>query len=198
MKTMREANLTRKTAETDITMSLCLDGTGKSTVETGVGFLDHMLTLFASHGRFDLCVSCVGDVQVDAHHSAEDIGIVLGTLFAKALGDKKGITRYGQMILPMDEALILSAVDISGRAHLSYTVEGLTEKVGDFDTELVEEFFLAFVRTAGLTLHIRKLDGSNTHHIIEGIFKATARALRAAVKIDPALADEIPSTKGVL
>lgn len=195
---MRQSTVNRRTAETEITATLNLDGSGKSTVNTGVGFLDHMLTLFASHGRFDLTLTCVGDTQVDAHHSTEDIGIVLGGLFKQALGDKKGITRYGSMILPMDEALILAAVDFSGRAHLTYTVDGLTEKVGDFDTELTEEFFLAFVRNAECTLHIKKLDGSNTHHIIEGVFKAVSRALRTAVRIDAACADEVPSTKGVL
>ncbi len=195
---MRTATIDRKTKETDIKMSLNLDGTGRSTVDTGCGFLDHMLTLFAKHGRFDLDVTCKGDVEVDYHHTAEDVGIVLGQCVKSALGDKKGIVRYGNMILPMDEALILSAVDISGRSYLKCTFFGLTEKVGDFDTELVEEFFLAFVRNAELTLHIKQFDGENTHHIIEGTFKSVARSLKDAVAIDPKFKDEIPSTKGVL
>lgn len=195
---MRTYELTRKTAETAITLSLNLDGTGRSVIDTGCGFLNHMLTLFASHGRFDLNVSCVGDVDVDDHHTVEDIGICLGEAFKQALGEKKGIIRYGQMILPMDEALILTAVDISGRSHLAYDLEIPTEKVGTFDTELVEEFWLAFVRKAELTLHIRKLAGTNSHHIIEGCFKSAARALRQAVAIDESRKDEIPSTKGVL
>ena len=195
---MRTATIDRKTKETDIKMTLNLDGTGKSTVNTGCGFLDHMLTLFAKHGRFDLDVKCQGDIEVDYHHTAEDVGIVLGQCVKSALGDKKGIVRYGNMILPMDEALILSAVDISGRSYLKCTFFGLTEKVGDFDTELVEEFFMAFVRNAELTLHIKQFDGENTHHIIEGTFKSVARSLGAAVAIDPKFKDEIPSTKGVL
>ncbi|MBQ3551047.1 MAG: imidazoleglycerol-phosphate dehydratase HisB [Clostridia bacterium] len=195
---MRTASIDRKTNETDIKMSLNLDGEGKSTVDTGCGFLDHMLTLFAKHGRFDLDVKCQGDTEVDYHHTAEDIGIVLGQCFKTALGDKKGIIRYGNMILPMDEALILSAVDISGRSYLKCTFFGLCEKVGDFDTELVEEFFMAFVRNAELTLHIKQFDGENTHHIIEGTFKSVARSLKDAVSIDPKFANEIPSTKGVL
>ena len=195
---MRTYKLTRKTAETAITLSLNLDGTGRSVIDTGCGFLNHMLTLFASHGRFDLNVSCVGDVDVDDHHTVEDIGICLGEAFKQALGEKKGIIRYGQMILPMDEALILTAVDISGRSYLVYDLEIPTEKVGTFDTELVEEFWLAFVRKAELTLHIRKLAGTNSHHIIEGCFKSAARALRQAVAIDESRKDEIPSTKGVL
>ena len=195
---MRTYKLTRKTAETAITLSLNLDGTGRSVIDTGCGFLNHMLTLFASHGRFDLNVSCVGDVDVDDHHTVEDIGICLGKAFKQALGEKKGILRYGQMILPMDEALILTAVDISGRSYLAYDLEIPTEKVGTFDTELVEEFWLAFVRKAELTLHIRKLAGTNSHHIIEGCFKSAARALRQAVAIDESRKDEIPSTKGVL
>jgi len=195
---MRTYKLTRKTAETAITLSLNLDGTGRSVIDTGCGFLNHMLTLFASHGRFDLNVSCVGDVDVDDHHTVEDIGICLGEAFKQALGEKKGIIRYGQMILPMDEALILTAVDISGRSYLAYDLEIPTEKVGTFDTELVEEFWLAFVRKAELTLHIRKLAGTNSHHIIEGCFKSAARALRQAVAIDESRKDEIPSTKGVL
>ena len=195
---MRTYELTRKTSETAITLSLNLDGTGRSVIDTGCGFLNHMLTLFASHGRFDLNVSCVGDVDVDDHHTVEDIGICLGEAFKQALGEKKGIIRYGQMILPMDEALILTAVDISGRSYLAYDLEIPTEKVGTFDTELVEEFWLAFVRKAELTLHIRKLAGTNSHHIIEGCFKSAARALRQAVAIDESRKDEIPSTKGVL
>lgn len=195
---MRTYKLTRKTAETAITLSLNLDGTGRSVIDTGCGFLNHMLTLFASHGRFDLNVSCVGDVDVDDHHTVEDIGICLGEAFKQALGEKKGILRYGQMILPMDEALILTAVDISGRSYLAYDLEIPTEKVGTFDTELVEEFWLAFVRKAELTLHIRKLAGTNSHHIIEGCFKSAARTLRQAVAIDESRKDEIPSTKGVL
>ena len=195
---MRTASITRKTNETDIALSLNLDGSGKSDINTGCGFLNHMLTLFAKHARFDLEVKCLGDVDVDFHHTAEDIGIVLGQAFKSALSDKKGIVRYGSCILPMDEALIMSVVDISGRSFLKCSFNGLTEKVGDFDTELVEEFFTAFTRQAELTLHIRQLDGSNTHHILEGAFKSTARSLRHAVKIDEDFKDEIPSTKGVL
>lgn len=195
---MRTAGINRKTAETDITLSLNLDGTGKSEIDTGCGFLNHMLTLFAKHGRFDLSVKCVGDTEVDDHHTAEDIGICLGDAFAKALGDMRGIVRYGNMILPMDEALILSAVDISGRGKLVADLKIPTEKVGTFDTELVFEFFEAFTRRANITLHIRQLAGENSHHIIEGAFKSVARSLRAAVKIDPEAAGEIPSTKGVL
>lgn len=195
---MRQAEIKRKTNETDITLSLCLDGEGKNNVNSGNGFMDHMLTLFASHGRCDLCVTCKGDTNVDFHHSAEDIGICLGKAFADALGEKRGITRYGSVILPMDEALVLAAVDISGRACLAFDAEFPSPRVGDFDTELVEEFLTAFVREAGVTLHIKQLAGKNTHHIAEAIFKATARALRTAVRIDPDLADEIPSSKGVL
>lgn len=195
---MRTAQINRKTAETDIMLSLNLDGTGKSEIDTGCGFLNHMLTLFAKHGRFDLAVKCVGDVDVDDHHTAEDIGICLGDAFAKALGDMRGIVRYGNMTLPMDEALILSAVDISGRGKFVHDLKIPTEKVGTFDTELVFEFFEAFVRRANMTLHVRELAGENSHHIIEGAFKSVARALRMAVKIDPEAAGEIPSTKGVL
>ncbi|MBR6529522.1 MAG: imidazoleglycerol-phosphate dehydratase HisB [Firmicutes bacterium] len=194
----RTAIIDRKTAETDIKLILNIDGTGKSAINTGCGFLDHMLTLFARHGRFDLDVTCTGDTYVDYHHTAEDIGISLGKAFLEALGDKKGILRYGNFILPMDEALILSAVDISGRSYLAYGLEIPTEKVGDFDTELVEEFWLGFVRNADVTLHIRQMAGSNSHHIIEGAFKSVARSLKAAVAIDKDFADEIPSTKGVL
>jgi len=195
---MRNAEIKRKTAETDIYLNLNLDGTGSSCIATGVGFLDHMLTLFSRHGRFDLEVRCTGDTYVDDHHSVEDIGIALGQAFAAALGDKKGITRYGQMILPMDESLILTAVDLSGRGYLGFDLQIPTEKVGSFDTELVEEFFLGFVRNANCTLHIRKLAGTNSHHIIEGAFKSAGRSLRQAVAIESAFADEIPSTKGVL
>ena len=195
---MRTAEINRKTAETDIVLSLNLDGTGKGEIDTGCGFLNHMLTLFAKHGRFDLSVKCIGDTDVDDHHTAEDIGICLGDAFAKALGDMRGIVRYGNMILPMDEALILSAVDISGRGKLVADLKIPTEKVGTFDTELVFEFFEAFTRRANITLHIRQLAGENSHHIIEGAFKSVARSLRAAVKIDPEAAGEIPSTKGVL
>ena len=195
---MRNAEIKRKTAETDIYLNLNLDGTGKSCIATGVGFLDHMLTLFARHGRFDLEVRCAGDTWVDDHHSVEDIGIALGQAFAQALGDKKGINRYGQMILPMDDSLILTAVDLSGRGYLGCDLQIPTEKVGSFDTELVEEFFLGFVRNAACTLHIRKLAGTNSHHIIEGAFKSLGRSLRQAVAVDAAFADEIPSTKGVL
>jgi len=195
---MRTSEIIRKTAETDIKLSLNLDGTGKSIIETGCGFLDHMLTLFARHGRFDLDIKCQGDTYVDYHHTAEDIGIALGTAFSEALGEKRGIVRYGSFVLPMDETLVLSAVDISGRSLLKFDLEMFSPKVGDFDTELVEEFWLAFVRKAEVTLHIKKLDGTNTHHIIEGTFKSVARALKEAVSIDPIYKDEIPSTKGVL
>ena len=193
---MRTYEITRKTAETDISLSLNLDGTGKSSIDTGCGFLNHMLTLFASHGRFDLTVKCVGDTDVDDHHSAEDIGIVLGQAFQAALGDKRGITRYGSFLLPMDEALILTAVDISGRACLCYGLEIPTQKIGTFDTELVEEFFLAFTRNCPMSLHIRQMAGKNAHHIVEGAFKSVARSLKAAVALDGT--NEIPSTKGVL
>lgn len=197
-QSLRGYTIARKTAETDIAVSLGLDGTGSSEIQTGVGFLDHMLTLFAKHGRFDLTVTCQGDTQVDDHHSVEDIGIALGQAFARALGDKKGINRYGSCLLPMDEALVLVAVDFSGRDTLRYGLEISTEKVGTFDTELVKEFFMAFVRNAGLTLHIRQFDGENSHHLIEAAFKGFGRALRQAVAIDEAFRDEIPSTKGVL
>ena len=195
---MRTSEIIRKTAETDIKLTLALDGAGKCEIDTGCGFLDHMLTLFARHGRFDLTVKCTGDTNVDFHHTVEDIGICLGMALSEALGDKKGICRYGSMILPMDEALITAALDISGRSYLAYGLEIPAEKVGDFDTELCEEFWQAFVRTSSITLHIVQNAGRNSHHIIEGAFKAVARALRAAVKIDPDFADEIPSTKGVL
>ena len=195
---MRTASIQRDTLETQIALTIDLDGRGKSSVATGCGFLDHMLTLFARHGRFDLTVSCHGDHQVDDHHTVEDVGICLGTAFREALGDRKGICRYGSTTLPMDETLILSAVDISGRSMLRYTASIPTEKVGTFDTELAEEFWTAFARCAGITLHIRQLDGTNSHHIIEGMFKSVARSLRAAVAIDQDFRDEIPSTKGVL
>ena len=195
---MRKSEIKRTTAETDIELSLELDGKGVSDIDTGCGFLDHMLTLFASHGSFDLSVKCRGDVQVDYHHSVEDIGICLGDVFAKAVGDCKGIRRYGNMLLPMDEALVLCAVDVSGRAYLECGLQIPTEKVGDFDTELVEEFFAAFTRRAGVTLHFVQMNGRNSHHIIEAAFKAFARALSAAVAIDEKKADVIPSTKGML
>ena len=195
---MRTSEYKRTTAETDIALKLNLDGTGKSEIDTGCGFLNHMLTLFARHGRFDLSVTCRGDIDVDDHHTVEDIGIVLGGAFAEALGEKRGIVRYGSLMLPMDETLIAAAVDLSGRAYLGYALEIPTEKVGAFDCEMVEEFWLAFVRAAACTLHIRQMAGSNSHHIIEGTFKAVARALRQAVSVDPDFADEIPSTKGVL
>ena len=195
---MRTSEIIRNTAETQISLSLCLDGKGRSNITTGCGFLDHMLTLFSKHSRFDLDVTCKGDVEVDYHHTAEDIGIALGKAFAEALGDKKGITRYADTTLPMDETLILSAVDISGRAYLAYNANCPTAKVGDFDTELSEEFWMAFVREAGVTLHITRLAGTNSHHIIEGVFKSVARTLGKAVKVDPALEGEVPSTKGVL
>ena len=195
---MRTSNIKRTTAETDIFLTLNLDGTGASQIETGCGFLDHMLTLFARHGRFDLTLSCQGDTYVDDHHTVEDIGIALGQAFKEALGSKKGIRRYGDTILPMDESLILTAVDLSGRGYLGYDLQIPTQKVGTFDTELVEEFFLGFIRNADCTLHIRKLAGTNSHHIIEGAFKSLARSLKAAVAIDIPFADEIPSTKGVL
>ena len=195
---MRQATISRKTGETDIELTLNLDGTGESEISSGVGFLDHMLTLFARHGRVDLALSCQGDTRVDDHHSVEDIGICLGKALAEALGDKRGICRYGDTTLPMDEALVLTAVDLSGRSVLCFDLDIPTEKVGSFDTELVEEFFTALCANAGLTLHVRKLAGRNSHHIIEGCFKSFARSLRKAVAIDPAFADEVPSTKGVL
>ncbi len=195
---MRQAQIHRKTAETEIELFLSLDGKGESMVKTGCGFLDHMLTLFARHGRFDMELKCSGDTWVDYHHTAEDTGICLGQAFAEALGDMKGIERYGHIVLPMDEALILCAADFSGRAYLNCDVDIPTEKVGDFDTELFEEFMLAFVRHAGLTLHFKQLDGKNSHHIIEGCFKALGRTLKAAVRIEKGFENEIPSTKGML
>ena len=193
---MRTAEITRNTAETNISLKVNLDGTGKTEVGTGVGFLNHMLTLFAAHGKFDLEVRCVGDTDVDNHHSVEDVGICLGQAFRQALGDKRGITRYGSFLLPMDEALILAAVDISGRSSLNDALEIPTEKIGSFDTELVEEFFLGFTRSCPMSLHLRKLAGTNSHHIVEGAFKAFGRAMKAAVALDGT--DKIPSTKGVL
>ncbi len=195
---MRTAEINRKTKETDIYLSLNLDGTGKSEIDTGVGFFDHMLTLFASHGMFDLVVKCNGDLEVDAHHTVEDVGICLGKAFADALGDMKGIKRYADKIIPMDESLVLCAVDISGRPHLSLDLPVPAKKVGNFDTELVSEFFLAFIRNAKMTLHIKKLAGRNTHHIIEGCFKAFGRTLDEAVSFDPRREGVLPSTKGVL
>ncbi len=195
---MREAVINRKTAETDIKLSLQLDGTGIGKIDSGVGFLDHMLTLLAAHGHFDLNLVCKGDTNVDYHHSVEDIGIALGQAFYQALGEKKGIQRYGDVVLPMDETLVLASVDFSGRSFLGYSVHIPTEKVGDFDTELVEEFWQGFARQAECALHIRMLSGKNSHHIIEGIFKAVAHALQQAVAIDSRFANVIPSTKGVL
>ena len=195
---MRTAEIKRDTNETKITLTLNLDGSGISKISTGVGFLDHMLTLFARHGSFDLSVTCKGDVEVDDHHSTEDIGICLGSAFAEALGNMAGINRYGNIILPMDESLILCAADISGRSYLGYGLQIPTEKVGTFDTELEEEFFLAFPRKAGITLHFQQLAGTNSHHIIEGAFKAFGRVMKQAVAVDPSLGGQIPSTKGVL
>ncbi len=195
---MRQIKTARKTNETDIVLDLNFDGTGASQIDTGIGFLDHMLTLFAKHGRFDLSLTCKGDIAVDGHHTMEDIGICLGNAVREALGDCAGIMRYGSMLLPMDESLILCAIDISGRSYLGYGLDIPMQRVGSFDTELVEEFFAAFVRAAAVTLHIKQLDGKNSHHIIEGTFKAFARALAQAVSIDKERAGEIPSTKGIL
>ena len=195
---MRTSTIVRKTNETDIRLSLCLDGTGLSNIDTGCGFLNHMLTLFSRHARFDLDVKCVGDTDVDYHHTAEDIAICLGKAFSEAIGEKKGILRYADIILPMDEALIMCALDISGRGGLYFNLDIPACKVGDFDTELCEEFFRAFVRESGITLHIRQLSGSNSHHIIEGTFKAFGRVLSHGVSIDERFKDEIPSTKGVI
>ena len=193
---MRNATIKRQTAETDVMLTLELDGTGKAEITTGCGFLNHMLTLFAHHGSFDLSVQCQGDTWVDDHHTVEDVGICLGKAFADALGEKRGITRYGSFILPMDETLILSAVDISGRSCLAYDLQIPTFKIGTFDTELVEEFFLGFTRNCPMSLHIRQLAGKNSHHIVEGTFKSVARSLKAAVAPDGT--NDIPSTKGVL
>ena len=195
---MRTAEIERKTLETSVKLSLNLDGSGKTDISTSCGFLDHMLTLLAQHGGFDLSVTCVGDTDVDYHHTVEDIGICLGKAFAEALGDMRGITRYGSFMLPMDEALALVALDISGRSYLVYDVSLPSQKVGDFDTELGKEFWLGFIRNANITLHIRQLSGENTHHILEAIFKAVGRSLKAAVAIDEKNKDVIPSTKGVL
>ena len=195
---MRKAELKRKTGETNIALSLNLDGSGKSTINTGCGFLDHMLTLLAKHGLFDLTVKAKGDTNVDYHHTVEDVGICLGLAFKEALGNKAGIVRYGDTTLPMDEALILTAIDLSGRGFFVQDINISANKVGDFDTELVQEFLIAFAYNAGATLHVRQLSGSNAHHIIEGIFKSLARTLKKAVAIDPALKGEIPSSKGVL
>jgi len=194
----RAATLTRSTSETDITLSLNLDGTGQASIATGVGFFDHMLTAFARHGLFDLTVTARGDLHIDAHHTVEDVGIVLGQAFANALGDKRGITRFGQALIPMDEALAEAAVDISGRAHLAYTVDFARENLGGMDTQLVEEFFRAFTGNARLTLHLTRRAGENAHHVAESCFKAAARALRMAVSPDPRAAGVIPSTKGAL
>ena len=195
---MREAEINRKTAETDIRLRLVLEGTGRADIDTGCGFLDHMLDLFACHGRFDLYIKCKGDTRVDYHHSVEDIGIALGQAFSQCLGDKRGICRYGSIILPMDEALVLVALDISGRSYLGWEAEIPAQKVGDFDCELAEEFAAAFSRSAGITLHIRKLAGRNSHHIIEAVFKALARVMAAACAVNPDMRDEIPSSKGIL
>lgn len=195
---MRTAEISRKTAETDIYLYINLDGTGKNDINTGCGFLDHMLTLFSAHSKFDLTVKCKGDTYVDYHHTVEDIGISLGIAISEALGDKKGITRYGDTVLAMDEAVILTSVDFSGRTFLGYSLKIPTEKVGDFDTELVEEFWYGFVRKAECALHIKMLAGTNSHHIIEGAFKSAARSLRKATDVDLKFANEIPSTKGVL
>ena len=195
---MRTSDINRQTNETVISLKLNIDGSGESTVDTGCGFLDHMLTLLARHGRFDLALKCVGDTQVDYHHTVEDVGIVLGKALREALGDMRGIMRYGSFTLPMDESLILSAVDISGRSYLGYALQIPSQRVGDFDTELTREFFEALVRNAGITLHIRQLEGYNSHHIIEGAFKSVARALKEAVEIEEQYKNEIPSTKGVL
>lgn len=195
---MRKSEIARKTAETDIRLCLELDGTGLNDIDTGCGFLDHMLTLFAVHGRFDLTVKCVGDTSVDYHHTVEDIGICLGDALRVALGDKAGVNRYGSALVPMDETLVLAAVDLSGRGHLNFNLRIPTEKIGDFDSELVEEFFTSLTREACITIHLKEMDGSNSHHIAEAAFKACARALRDAVRVDPSLAGAVPSSKGVL
>jgi imidazoleglycerol-phosphate dehydratase len=195
---MRSSEIKRETAETKIVLTLDIDGSGRSDIDTGVGFLDHMLTLFARHSRMDISVKANGDTYVDDHHTVEDVGIALGQALAEALGDKRGIVRYGSCILPMDEALIMSAVDISGRSYLGYEMDIPSQKVGSFDTELAEEFWLGLVRNAGITLHIRQMAGNNSHHIIEGAFKSVARSLRQALAIDAEYSSEIPSTKGLL
>ncbi len=195
---MRTSTITRNTEETKINLTLNLDGMGESKIDTGCGFFDHMLTLFSKHSKIDLDVTCKGDTNVDYHHTVEDVGIVLGKALLEALGDKKGINRYADTILPMDESLILTAIDISGRSYLGFDVLFPSQKIGDFDTELVEEFFMALVRSAEITLHIKKMAGENSHHIAEGIFKSFARSLRAAVALDENFKDQLPSTKGVL
>ena len=195
---MRSAQIERNTKETQVYISLDLDGTGKGNIDTGCGFLNHMLELFTRHGDFDLTVACHGDTQVDYHHTTEDIGICLGMAFTQALGDKRGIIRYGQFLLPMDETLVLCAVDLSGRDYLGWSVDLPTEKVGDFDTELAKEFWLGFVRNCPCSLHVRQLAGENTHHILEAVFKGTGRALHMAVDWDVNHTGEIPSTKGLL
>lgn len=195
---MRTVNCKRETNETKIALSLNLDGTGSAAVNSGCGFLNHMLELFARHGDFDLRLDCDGDTDVDFHHSVEDTGIVLGQAFTDALGDKRGIHRYGQFLLPMDESLVLCACDLSGRGYLGWAVDLPSQKVGDFDTELAKEFWLAFVRTCPASLHIREIAGENTHHILEAVFKGMGRALKMAVAPDEKHAGEIPSTKGVL
>ncbi len=196
--TARTTTITRKTAETDITITLNLDGSGASTIETGIGFLDHMLTALARHALFDLQVEAVGDLHIDFHHTTEDIGIVLGQAILKALGEKRGITRFGHAVVPMDEALVEAAIDISGRAHCSWSVVFARPKVGEMDTELFEEFFRALAGNAVLTLHVRELAGTNAHHVAEACFKSVARALRQAVTLDPRLGGAVPSTKGSL
>ena len=195
---MRTSTIKRNTEETKIELSLNLDGKGESKIDTGCGFFDHMLALFSKHAKIDLEVVCKGDTNVDYHHTVEDIGIVLGKAILQALCDKKGINRYADTILPMDESLILTALDISGRSFLGFDVVFPTQKIGDFDTELVEEFFMALTRCAEITLHIKKMAGENSHHIAEGIFKSFARSLRTAVALDENFKDQLPSTKGVL
>lgn len=194
----RTAELKRTTAETDIYVSVDLDGNGETSIASGIGFLDHMLVLLSRHSGISMTVTCNGDTEVDDHHSTEDIGIALGTVVREALGDKKGIRRYGTMILPMDEALVIAALDISGRGGLYYDVPFLTEKIGTFDTELVEEFMHSFAMNAGITLHLRKHAGTNSHHVAEACFKGLGRALREAVSMDERFKDSVPSTKGVL
>jgi imidazoleglycerol-phosphate dehydratase len=195
---MRSSEVIRKTSETDISLRLELDGECEYSISTGIGFLDHMLEIFARHGSFGLRLKCVGDTHIDAHHSVEDTAICLGRAFAEALGDMRGITRYGSALIPMDEALVLSAADISGRACLCFDLDIKAERVGEFDTELAEEFFAAFSRAAGITLHIRQMSGSNAHHIIEAAFKSVARSLKQAVSLDEKNPNQIPSTKGTL
>ncbi len=195
---MKNVEKQRKTCETDIMLAINLEGKGIADIDSGCGFLNHMIELFAHHSRFDVTLKCNGDVDVDYHHTVEDVAIVMGEAIKEALGDKKGIKRYADIILPMDEALVMCALDISGRAYLGYNVDIPTEKIGDFDSELIEEFFCGFVRAAGITLHLKKLDGRNSHHIAEAVFKAFARCMRTATSKDPAFSDEIPSSKGVL